>query len=146
MFQHKKAFSLVFLIICLLGSVNATIPYCLTYSASNTLCTQCQAGYYITGSGSACTAYDCSAMSNCNLCDTTSTCLTCNFGYTTNSNRTACSLYSCNDAHCSLCANSAANQCYVCTATYYVSDTFTCTSCSTMDHCQYCDLNVNGSL
>jgi hypothetical protein len=135
MFQQRNTLSIVFLITFTLVSVNATIPYCLTYSGSSSLCTQCQAGYYITGSGATCTAHDCSAINNCNLCDSTSTCLTCSFGYTTNTPRTTCSLYTCDDGQCSLCANTAANQCYVCAATYYVSNTYTCTSCSTMSHC-----------
>jgi hypothetical protein len=131
MIKLKSTIFLLVLIFFLTVSVNTAINNCLSYSASGTLCTQCQAGYYLTNSATVCTAYDCSSMSNCNLCDTTSTCLTCNFGYKTNSNRTACSLYTCDDSHCSLCASSAVNQCYVCAAAYYETTSHTCTSCTT---------------
>lgn len=143
MFHASARVPLTLLLLWLLSLTSATtINNCLVTSNSGSLCSQCDAGYYITSSGATCTAYVCSAMTNCTLCDSTSTCLTCTFGYTTNAGRTGCTKIVCNDGNCSLCSSTAADSCYVCAEGYYVTSTHTCSPCSSnATHCQFCEVD-----
>lgn len=129
---------LVFLYV-LTPTTSTTIANCYIYSTSGTSCSLCNAGFYVTNSGGSCTAHDCSAMSRCSLCDSTSTCLTCNFGYQLNAPRSACTQITCADSSCNLCASASANQCYSCAVSYYVTNSHSCDLCSTnMAQCKVC--------
>lgn len=135
---------LVALLFCL-SNQTVTINNCYKYSTSGTLCTICDAGYYITSSGASCTAYDCSAMTQCTLCESTTSCLQCEFGYYVNAGKTACVKYTCDDSNCETCSTSAANSCYSCLTSYY-TDSYVCQSCSAnITHCDVCEL-ASGSL
>lgn len=131
---------LFLLFVCvLIPSANSTIANCYIYTSSNASCSLCNAGYYITGSGATCTAYDCTGMSQCSLCDSVSTCLGCNFGYQLSNSRASCTQITCADSNCNLCATTSTNQCYSCGVSYYVTPTHTCTLCnSTITHCEVC--------
>lgn len=129
---RTSALHLLFLVLLftVIPTGAVTISNCYLYTVSNTSCTRCNAGYYITSSGAACTAYDCSGMSQCNLCDSNTTCLGCNFGYQLSSDRLSCSQIACSDNNCTLCASTSSNQCYSCGVSYYLTTHQNCSLCS----------------
>jgi hypothetical protein len=144
---RTSALHLLFLVLLftVIPTSVVAITNCYIYTASNASCSLCNAGYYITSSGAACTAHDCSGMSRCSLCDSTTTCLGCNFGYQLSANRTSCTQITCADSNCTLCASTSANQCYSCGVSYYVTSTYNCGLCSSdITNCQVC--TYDGSL
>jgi hypothetical protein len=120
----------VLLILLFLGlfptAQTATIANCFRYTSSNTLCAQCNPGYYVSGGGASCSAYDCSLMAQCSLCDSTSTCLSCSFGYNLAADRQSCPQISCADSSCSLCATTSTGSCYTCLPSYYATSGLVC--------------------
>lgn len=82
MSSRKTNLFLLVTLLCLPMLTNSTtIANCAAMSPSGATCSSCKPGYETTDNGVSCTAIDCSAMTNCALCDTTTTCLNCDFGY-----------------------------------------------------------------
>ena len=98
----------------------AAIANCAVMDNSGTICSSCNPGYQVANGGSSCVQVNCSAMANCQLCDTTSTCLNCDFGYELNLYKTACSKIVCSDSNCNLCSSVATQSCYGCLSHYFV--------------------------
>lgn len=103
-----------------------SITNCAVHSSSGTVCLSCNTGYILGNSGSTCTKRDCSNITNCNTCDTSSTCVVCDTGYYYNDNRTSCLKYTCVDSSCSLCFSTSTGQCVSCDTSYYVLSNNTC--------------------
>ena len=78
---QTKLYLIVTLLCFPLLTSSTTIANCATMAPSGGTCTSCKPGYETKDNGVSCTAINCSAMANCDLCDTTATCLTCDFGY-----------------------------------------------------------------
>ena len=143
--MHLRAFICLVILLMLVPATEETVANCLTHSQSGTLCILCNVGYYVDNSGATCTQRNCSTIGSCSLCDTNTTCVTCNFGYTLSGDRLTCTKTTCNDSNCDLCASTAANQCFSCVATYFVTSTFICDLCTTnITNCQYCTEDVGG--
>jgi hypothetical protein len=77
----KISICLLLVVVSLPLLANAAITNCASLDNSGLTCAYCNPGYQTLDNGTSCTKIDCSAMANCDLCDTASTCLTCQFGY-----------------------------------------------------------------
>ena len=100
-----------------------TVTNCVTYNSGKTACTQCAAGFYVTGSGLTCSA----CISNCDTCSDSTTCSTRRKGYYRYFNSTNVICSNCM-ANCQTCTSPTT--CSTCYSGYTVSTTNGVTTCA----------------
>ena len=108
--------------------------------ASNTSCSSCNVGYYL--SNNQCISCG-SSITNCSVCSNASTCIQCNTGYFFNG--TQC--LACSIGNCSNCS-SQSDSCTTCLPGFYINGT-ACQTClsasSSLSNCLVCSVNPTSS-
>ncbi|KAL7717098.1 Furin repeat-containing protein [Entamoeba marina] len=98
-----------------------SIPNCETCT-SDSVCTQCSDLFYLEDA----TCKSC--INHCNICDgDTGECSSCDAGYVLNENADEC--LPCPD-NCDTCDNSDTGLCQTCSNGFFITESYTCSSCS----------------